>query len=101
MVGSDGVSTNPSAPPEGARLRIKPKIDLKKLDLSPAALVIARTLQRYGAVIGDQSGGNVNLKVENTVAEGLGQRWQGVLSANSLSAIPLGAYEVVELGYRG
>jgi hypothetical protein len=101
MVGSDGVSTDPSAPPEGARLRIKPKIDLEKLDLSPAALVIARTLQRYGAVIGDQSGGNVNLKVENTVAEGLGQRWQGVLSANSLSAIPLGAYEVVELGYRG
>jgi hypothetical protein len=100
MVGSDGVSAKPSAPPEGARLRIKPKVDLKKLDLSPPALVIARTLQRYGAVIGDQSGGNVNLKVENTIAEGRGHLWDGVLDANSLSAIRLRDYKVVRLGYK-
>jgi hypothetical protein len=99
MVGSDGVSTDPSAPPEGARLRIKPSIQLDELGLSPAALVIARALQEYGAVIGDQSGASVTLKVENTVAEGRGQLWRDVLSANSLSAIPLRAFEIVELGY--
>jgi hypothetical protein len=101
MVGSDGVSTHPSAPPEGARLRIEPTIELGELDLSPAALVIARALQDYGAVIGDQSGASVSLKVENTVAEGRGRRWSGVLTATSLSAIPLDAYEVVVLGYPG
>jgi hypothetical protein len=99
MVGSDGESTNLSAPPEGARLRIKPTLNLDELGLSPPALVIARALQQYGAVIGDQSGASVTLKVENTVAEGLGQLWSGLLSANSLAAIPLGAYEVVKLGY--
>jgi hypothetical protein len=101
MVGSDGESTHPSAPPEGARLRIKPTIELETLGLSPPALVIARALQRYGAVIGDQSGSSLTLKLENTVAEGLGQLWRGVLSANSLSAIPLDAYEVIRLGYGG
>jgi hypothetical protein len=101
MVGSDGVSTHPSAPPEGARLRIDPTIDLEDLGLSPPALVIARALQEYGAVIGDQSGESVTLKVENTVAEGRGPRWRGVLTARSLSAVPLDAYEVVVLGYGG
>jgi hypothetical protein len=101
MVGSDGIATDPAAPPEGARIRIEPSLDLDELDLSPAALIVARALQTYGAVVGDQSGGSVALKVENTVAEGQGQRWTGVLAADSLSAIPLDAYQVVELGYQG
>jgi hypothetical protein len=101
MVGSDGVSADPSAPPEGARLRIKPTVDLTEFGLSPAALVIAQALQRYGAVVGDQSGSSVVIKVENTVAEGRGYLWSGVLTANSLATIPLDAYEVVKLGYRG
>ena len=40
------------------------------------------------------------LKLENTVAEGRGWLWNGVLSARSLEAIPLSAYEVVERGWR-
>ena len=39
------------------------------------------------------------LKVENVVAEGRGWLWKGVLSATSLSKIPLSSYEVVQLGY--
>jgi acid phosphatase type 7 len=99
MVGSDGESTNQSAPPEGSRIRIKPAVDLRQLDLSPAALVIARALQRYGAIIGDESGGTVNLKVENTIAEGKGFLWNGLLEPGSLSTIPLDSFEVVKLGY--
>jgi hypothetical protein len=87
------------APPEGTRIRIKPTVDLGSLGLSPRALVVARALQRYGAVIGDQSGGSATLKLENTVAEGRGWLWNGVLSAGSLGAIPLGSYEVIQHGY--
>jgi hypothetical protein len=85
--------------PEGTRIRIRPDIDLATYGLSPAALVIARALQRYGAYVGDQSGGGVTLKVENTVAEGRGNLWNGVLDVKSLSVIPLTAYEVVERGW--
>jgi hypothetical protein len=88
-----------SAPPEGAMIRIKASVDLMTLGLSPAALIVATALQTYGAVIGDQTRGPVELKVENVVAEGRGWLWKGVLSATSLSKIPLSSYEVVELGY--
>lgn len=99
MVGSDGSSTHLDAVPQGAHIRIKPSVDLSKLRLSPAALTVARALQTYGAVIGDSSGGPTTLKVENTVAEGRGWLWQGVLSANSLRSIPLDYFEVVKLDY--
>lgn len=100
MVRDECGTTARYAPPEGTRIRIKPSIDLSRLRLSPAARVVARALQRYGAVIGDQSGRGVVLKVENTVMEGKGWLWQGVLDARSLSAIPLNAYEVIRHGYR-
>jgi hypothetical protein len=100
MTGSDGDSSAPNAPPQGARLRIKPEVDLARLDLSPAALVIARTLQKYGAIVGDSSGAPASLKLENTVQEGRGRLWDGVLSVDSLQAIPFDLYEVVALPRR-
>jgi hypothetical protein len=100
MVDDECGTRDPAAPPEGARIRIKPSVDLRTLGLSRAALIIATALQRYGAVIGDQSGGRVNLKVENLVAEGRGWLWHGVLSENALATIPLQDYEIVQLGYR-
>jgi hypothetical protein len=90
----------PGAPPEGARIRIRPSVSLASLHLSPPSLVVARALQRYGAVIGDQSGNAVTLKLENTVAEGRGFLWKGGLGPNALSSIPLSDYEIVRLGYR-
>ena len=100
MIGSDGDSLHRSAPPQGARLRIKPEVDLTKLDLSPAALIVARALQKYGAVVGDSSGAPASLKLENTVQEGRGALWEGVLSVDSLRAIPFDLYEVVALPRR-
>jgi hypothetical protein len=88
------------APPEGVRIRIKPGVDLSRFGLSPAALVIARALKRYGAIIGDQTGGPIVLKVENTVAEGDGFRWQGRLTADSLQNLSLRYFEVVRPGYQ-
>jgi hypothetical protein len=99
MSGDECGSLNRYAPPEGARIRIKPSIDLSTIELSPEARIVAEALQDYGAVIGDQSGGPVSLKLENTLAEGRGQLWDGVLSSDSLAAIPLGSYEVIRFGY--
>ena len=82
-----------------AIIRIKASVDLTGLGLSRAALIVATALQTYGAVIGDQTSGPVELKVENVVAEGRGWLWKGVLSATSLSKIPLSSYEIVTLGF--
>jgi hypothetical protein len=84
--------------PEGSLLRLKPTADLSKL--SPAARVIARALQTYGAVVGDTSGGPVELKVENLFVEHSSHRWAHVkIDAGSLATLPLSDYEVVMLGF--
>lgn len=95
MVGDECGTRAAGAPPEGTRIRIKPSVSLRSLHLSPAALVIARALQQYGAIIGDQSSGSINLKVENTIADGKGWVWKGLLGPDALRSIPLSDYEVV------
>jgi hypothetical protein len=80
--------------PEGIVIRIKRSVDLKRKHLTPAALTIAKALQRYGAVIGDNSGSGNNLKLQAHV------RWTGVLVASSLNRIPWSDYVFVKGGYR-
>jgi hypothetical protein len=98
MSGSDGTATERYAPPQGARLRIKQWVDLDRYDLHPEALVIARALQKYGAIVGDSTGGPLELKLEDTVAEGRGQLWS--IDETALCAIPIKAFEVIRYDYR-
>ena len=95
--GSDGDSLDANCIPQGARLRLKPSY-VFPTSLPPAARVIATALQRHGVVVGD-SGPSMTLKVENTVAEGRGWLWAGLLKKDSLGSIPLSAFEVIEPGY--
>jgi hypothetical protein len=50
-----GHSTEPDSLPEGARLRLKPSLNLKALHLPKLALMIAEAAQRYGIVLRDRS----------------------------------------------
>ncbi|MEO8107696.1 MAG: hypothetical protein ABI720_10305 [Actinomycetes bacterium] len=86
VVHSDGDSSNPNAPAQGTRLRLKASVNLKSVKLSRQARVIARAMQRYGVYIGD-SGGTTSLKLENTRVQGLGQRWN--MSSTALCRLPL------------
>ena len=99
MVGSDGDSSDPSAPPQGLRFRIKPSVDLESLGLPPQALVIARALQEYGFYIGD-SGGVTALKLEDTRSQGRGERWD--VPADALCELPLEPryWDVLPEGYQ-
>jgi len=99
MVGSDGGSHDPAAPPQGLRFRIRPTVDLDSVGLDPEALVIAKALQKYGFYIGDSSGVTA-LKVEDTRTEGRGQLWQ--TSATALCTLPLTPqfWDVLPDGYQ-
>jgi hypothetical protein len=81
---------------EGMRLRIRPDVDLATYELSRPALTIARALQRYGAIIGDNSGAeSIALKVEQDTGQ-----WAGVdLSADSLRSIPFDDLVFVQGGW--
>jgi hypothetical protein len=53
---SDGNYTGPNAIPEGTRFRLDPSIDVTKLGLPPAGVMIARAIQQYGMIVRDQAG---------------------------------------------
>ncbi len=98
MVGSDGSSSDPDAPRQGVRFRIKPSVDLDALDLHPQAQVIAVALQRFGMYLGDNAG-RTALKLEDTRAAGQGQAWR--LSSTALCSLPFTSryWDVIEEGY--
>jgi hypothetical protein len=67
---------------EGERLANDPGIDLTKRGLSPEGLVIARTLQRRGCYIGDNSGSASALKAQQENSDRA--LWHSRLKADSL-----------------
>jgi hypothetical protein len=93
MTGSEA-SLKHGVVPEGIVIRIKRSVNLRAKHLNRAAFVIARALQRYGAVIGDNSGSGNNLKLQSNA------RWAGVLTATSLRSIPWKDYVFVKGGFR-
>jgi hypothetical protein len=86
--------------PMGAMFRIKPSVDLTRRGLTPSALVVARAMQRFGVVIGDQSGVPMALKLENLALEGRSARWSELrLGPRSLERIHFDDFECIRLGY--
>jgi hypothetical protein len=53
---TDGESTNPLALPEGAHLRLNPKLNLAALHLPRLTLILAEAAQRYGIFVTDGTG---------------------------------------------
>jgi hypothetical protein len=97
MSGDEGGS---GSIPEGAVFRIKPSVDLAGRGLAGGALTIARAMQTYGVVIGDQSGQPMVLKLENLAAAGVSSTWSSVgVSSTSLAKIPFDDMECIQLGY--
>ena len=60
MVGAESGKNGWGA--EGQRLAVRPDADLSHC--TPQGAVIARTLQRHGAYLGDNAGGATSLKAE-------------------------------------
>jgi hypothetical protein len=81
--------------PEGIVIRIKPSVNLNGRGLSNSALVIARALQDYGCMVGDNSGAGNRLKLELNE-----EAWKDLgLTYDALSQIPWSNWEFVKGGY--
>ena len=83
MVGCEGGKNGFGA--EGERIAIDPAVDLTKRGLSPAGLVVARTLQRYGCYFGDNAGRESTLKAEQETSTR--PVWNGRLTQDSLAGL--------------
>jgi serine/threonine-protein kinase len=84
-----------SAPPYGARLRLRADYPVASLPTA-GARVLARALQRYGMILAD--GGNVALMGRSdrfTTA-----KWSGLLGPRDLASIRVSDFELVDGGAR-
>jgi hypothetical protein len=85
----------PDLVPYGARLRLKPAVDLQALP-SDGARVIARALQKYGMFLAD--GGNIALTAQSDAYTRA--KWSGLLTAAALSSLKVTDFEMVAAGPR-
>jgi hypothetical protein len=61
----DGTDTATYSIPEGAWFRLDPTVDLTTLGLTSLMLVLTRAVQRYGMLVGDQTGAGVGIIFED------------------------------------
>jgi serine/threonine-protein kinase len=82
-----------SAPPMGARFRLKASYDLSKL--TPAAQVVARAMQKYGMFLSD--GGNITLTAQND-ADTKAKYADMDFGSHDLQDLKVTDFEVIDLG---
>ena len=81
--------------PQGIVIRIRPSVDLDAKPLSAPARVIARALQDFGCLVGDNSGSGNRLKLERD-----GAAWRDLgVDHDALSSLPWTDWEFVQAGY--
>lgn len=83
----------------GTRIAVDARVDLGNRDCSPEARVIARTLQRYGAYLGDNAAQETSLKAEQDSG---GAVWRDRLSSDELrGCVSWSDFVVIEPGWQG
>jgi hypothetical protein len=83
---------------EGERLVIRPTVNLDSRGMSKAGLVIAKTLQNYGCIIGDNAGGQSTLKAE--VESAANKVWNGLIKQDELKGITWADFACVKKGWQ-
>jgi hypothetical protein len=98
---TDGTSDDAYSIPEGTRFRLKASLNLATLHLNPAALAIAKAIQRYGMIVADTAGA-VTLEAQDPtplMRAGQPNPYEKLLSAGgpyeTLNAVPWSDLEVV------
>jgi hypothetical protein len=80
----------------GGQIQLDPTLDVTTRGLKPAALAIARALQKYGAFVGDYSGATALFADASPTAM---TYWNGGVLANlDAQNIPLSRFRVLQIG---
>jgi hypothetical protein len=98
---TDGSSASPDAIPEGARLRLDPKLDVAALHLPPLTRAIAEAAQRYGILVRD-TGGEVTFFGQDPSAssKAYAKLYGGLSPYQLLAAFPWSHLQVLKLNLR-
>ncbi len=101
---SDGESLAADAIPEGARIQLDPALNLDNLNLTPYEKTIAKAMQEYGMILGDNSSGGISLYAVSPLSA-QGDPYAGVLPPPHptygtvyLPNIPVNKFRVIKFG---
>jgi hypothetical protein len=89
---SHAAGSNPSAPPMGARLRLKASKDIS--GFSPEVQRIFRAMKRYGLIVADNGS---DMYISGT----MDARWDNGVLNPAFGALTADDFEVIQLGWRG
>jgi hypothetical protein len=89
---SHAAGTTASAPPMGARLRLKPSRDIS--GFTPEVQRIFRAMQRYGLIVADNGS-------DMYISGSMDARWNNGVLNPAFNALTADDFEVVELGWQG
>jgi len=87
---SHTAGSNPSAPPMGARLRLKPTTNLSSF--APPVQKIFRAMQRYGLIVADNGS---DMYISGT----MDARWNNDVLNPAFAALTADDFEVIQLGW--
>jgi hypothetical protein len=99
---TDGTSTEPLSLPEGAHLRLDPKLNLATLHLPHLTLMMARAAQRYGIVVRDRAA-EVVFYAQDPIPTGTepyagpGGYFEGKYPQELLASFPWGHLQVLRM----
>ena len=99
---SDGVGGSDSLP-EGARIRLDPRLDLNHLSLPPFTRMVAEAAQRYGMIVRDQTGHGISLFAQDptpagrTTYYGRDGAFDGLSPSELLASFPWDHLQVLRL----
>jgi hypothetical protein len=95
----DGTSTDPNALPEGAHLRLNPKIDLSTISMTPLVRMMAVAAQKYGIIVRDQTGSSTTTFFTQQLSSAdetlFSSDLEGLTPHEALRSFPWGDLEVL------
>jgi hypothetical protein len=89
---SHAAGSNPSAPPMGARLRLRASTDISRF--TPEAQRIFRAMKRYGLIVADNGS---DMYISGT----MDGRWDNGVLNPAFGALTADDFEVIQLGWKG
>lgn len=104
---TDGISSDPTTLPEGAHLRLDPKLDVRALHLPRITEMMALAAQRYGIIVRDQTNHAIGFYAEDPAPtggdpyRGAGGLYGGAWPTDFLSVFPWSSLRLLKMDVHG
>ncbi len=109
---TDGIGADLTDIPEGAHLRLDPKLKLGALHLPTLTMMMAQAAQKYGIIVRDQTGDGISFYIQDPISTNtnpffangvpvVNGPFQGQWPTTLMHSFPWGSIEVLKMSLQG